>query len=83
MVSGRRTVMKCQEHNPVVQCLSRLQKTDADITNWRNAIQSMAVTFIALQRPCLSIFQNKFPRISQAFARKRAQAGRLPANYPF
>ena len=66
-----------------VEYAENKKKTDADITNWRNAIQSMAVTFIALQRPCLSIFQNKFPRISQAFARKRAQAGRLPANYPF
>ena len=53
----------------------------ADITNWKNAIQSMVVTFITLQRPCLSIFENKFPRISQVIGRKQGPAP--GANYPF
>ena len=46
------------------------------IANWENAIQSMAVTFIALQRPGLSIFR----RNSHAFLniwQKTAADGRL------
>ena len=51
------------------------------ITNWKNAIQSMAVTFIALQRPGLSIFG----RNSHAFLNiwQKTAAGAVWANYPF
>ena len=44
-------------------------------TNWKSAIQSMVVTFIVLQRPRLSIFWNKFPRISKkVFSRTNSHA---------
>ena len=57
----KRVTKKCEEKNiparrPFMFCCGW-------IANWENAIQSMAVTFIALQRPGLSIFR----RNSHAF----------------
>ena len=51
----------------MVQIYTKNSKIVRIYTNWKNAIQSMVVTFIALQRPSLSIFENKFPRISKKY----------------